>query len=386
MAGITNRGLRNTFNPSTGRVTSSGANSPVNYGRVVDVIMDSTHPKWKDLGGTQSQYGVFYQKIDVNDNTLSDEDYNFAYCRQNSFRRIPVKNEIVSLETDFRADVTEDLEQRHSDRVYWNDIVPLWNSTHLNAYPDIKKDGNGPADTGKNFKETDTVKPLQLCDGDISLEGRHGNTIRLGGTKRDDSPISKPDVNGKPYIIVRAGQVESSADAVFEDIDKDGASMYFVSDHKVPLTQANDKRAAWKNNKGPKKAKDYKGVQIVANANRIFLNARENDIELSAKEEIGLNGKLISLDGKDYVAFDADKIYLGTGAFQEIDPVLLGTKTTNWLANLCSSLIALHTVMSKTVSPAQLPSLAAAAEVCKAQITGYKSNLPNLKSKKSFVE
>lgn len=385
MSGIVPSGFKSNIRSFIG--TQGGTqNSPRKYGRVVDIIMDETHPQWKALGGTQAQYGIFFQELNLVDTVVPDPERNFAFCKQNSFRRLPIKNEIVSIQSDFRADTTEDYGRTHKERFYWTEIIPVWNSTHLNTYPDLERDGSEPADTGLTFVEVDTVKPLQLCEGDVSIEGRHGNTIRLGGTTRKDSPISKKDVNGKPYIVVRTGQAESDKDTVFEDIDKDATSLYMVSDHKVPLTQANTKRKAWRNDKGPQEAKDYKGKQLLVNTDRVFINAREHDIELSSKGETGINAKQVSIDGKDYVAIDADKIYVGTGAFHEMDPLLLGTKTTDWLSNLCTSLDNLLTVMGTTVSPAQLASMAAAAMSCKAQVNAYKATLSSLKSKKSFVE
>lgn len=374
---------------SSNRVGSASDIQADQYGRVIDIIMDSSHPKWKELGGSQALYGVFYQHLYKNNEVKdSNEDLNFAYCRQSSVRKLPIKNEIVSLVSDVRSDTTDEYGGIKSERLYWDEIIPVWNSPHLNAYPDVVRDGNGPVDTGKNFKETGKIKPLQLCDGDVSIEGRHGNTIRLGGTQGKGSPVSKNDTNGEPYILVRVGQEGSAGDTVSEDIDKDKASIYILSDHKAPLTQANDKRKAWKGGKGPTKASDYQGAQIVANANRIFINAREDDIELSAKGEVGLNGKLVALDGKDYVAFDADKIYLGKSAFYEIDPVLLGQQTVMWLQTLCNNLNTLLTTMGTTVSESQLAGLAATAQAIKPTIMmlGSDAKLKTLQSKKSFVE
>lgn len=382
------RSARASVDTYTSTPVSEGSEA-VTYGRVLDVIMDSSHPKWKELGGSQALYGVFFQKLYSGDEVRSSEvGLNFAYCRQSTFRRAPLKNEIVSLVPDIRVDASEEYNKIKTERLYWGEIVPVWNSPHLNAYPDTVRDGNGPADTGKNFVESNKIRPLQLCDGDVTVEGRHGNTIRFGGTQGTGSSVATKDTNGSPYILARVGQVDTSEDTVSEDINKDRTSIYLLADHKVNLNQANSKRKAWLNGKGPVEAKDYKGSQIIANANRVFLNARENDIELSAKEEIGLNGKLVALDGKDYVAFDADKIYLGKSAFHEINPALLGDQVTSWLSQLCSVLNNLLTTMGSTVSPGQLPALAAAALASQVSIKalGSSSNLDGLKSKKAFVE
>ena len=43
--------------------TRTGGSSKPVYGRVVDVILDSTHPRYDSLGKSQALYGVFYQPI-----------------------------------------------------------------------------------------------------------------------------------------------------------------------------------------------------------------------------------------------------------------------------------------------------------------------------------
>ena len=77
------------------------------------------------------------------------------------------------------------------------------------------------------------------------------------------------------------------------------------SDHKFELTQANTKRDAWESE--PDEASTYKGNQVLINGGRLFFNAKEEGIFLSAVEGIGLNGKVVGIDGEDYVGLDAKK-------------------------------------------------------------------------------
>ena len=358
------------------------------YGRVLDVVMDSSHPQYNNLGKSQALYGVFYQKLyKNNDISRPDRDLNFAYCGHANIRKIPVKNEIVSLISDIRADTSEEYGKIKSERVYWKDIIPVWNSPHANLYPDTV---SAKTINSKYFVEQGDIRPLKMCEGDLAVEGRFGNTIRLGGTCSGDSPVAVPSANGKPYMILRVGQKGSitEEDTVYEDVNKDETSVYLLSSHKVDLKQANDKRKAWRGGKGPLKANVYVGSQLMANSDRIFLNARKNDIELSAKEEVGVNAKLVALDGEEYVAFDANKIYLGQAAFHEIEPVLLGQTSTDWMQQLCQTLATWIEAMSNTTQPMQLPAQAAvaAAILPTIQMLGSTSKLKTLHSKKSFVE
>lgn len=356
-------------------------------GRVIDVVLNDKHREWSRRGHSLSLYGVLYQNMFVgeNDDPKTNPSMGFAYCGDPNFRRIPIKNEIVTIVLRTSAEWSEELQTNANvTKAYWTGIVPVWNIPNVNPYPDTVK-YSGPADLGKDFKEDEKIMPLALGPGDMSLEGRYGNTIRLGGTKTDNSPIASADTSGKPYTIIRNGQGTSGEYFVKEDINKDGSSIYLTSDHKVPLTQARTKYDARKSSKSPEKSTEYKGAQIVMNSDRLWFNSKKYDIELTAKEALGISAKVVSLDGTEYVAFDASKIYLGTAAFSESQPVLLGKMSTNWLSNLCQILENLLQVMS-TVTPSTVSSLAGAAAAAMVPVTTLKQSLNTLLSKKVYTQ
>lgn len=356
-------------------------------GRVIDVVLNDKHREWSRRGHSLSLYGVLYQNMFVgeNDDPKTNPSMGFAYCGDPNFRRIPIKNEIVTIVLRTSAEWSEELQTNANvTKAYWTGIVPVWNVPNVNPYPDTVK-YSGPADLGKDFKEDEKIMPLALGPGDMSLEGRYGNTIRLGGTKTDNSPIAPADTSGKPYTIIRNGQGTSGEYFVKEDINKDSSSIYLTSDHKVPLVQAQTKYDARKNSKSPEKSTEYKGAQIVVNSDRLWFNSKKDDIEFTAKEALGISAKVVSLDGSEYVAFDASKLYLGTAAFSESQPVLLGKMSVNWLSNLCQILENLLQVMS-TVTPSTVSSLAGAAAAAIVPVTALKQSLNTLLSKKVYTQ
>ena len=371
--------------------TSYATQGPVdmdNYGRVVEVIFDPAHPKLKPdagLGGSEALYGLYFQPLFQSTEESDDHFTRFAYCGCQTIRQIPIKGEIVRLEEKLSTPGSE--EGLQSDgavyKTYWTEIVPLWNHPHLNLYPDIKNQPN--PDLGKYFKENADIKPLQLNPGDLSIEGRHGQTLRFGGTSTDLSPLAEKSSNGKPYIILRNGQANGSGDTNNEDIDKDDSSIYLVSDHKVPITEANRqfKGAV----KMPEVTKNYKGKQIVANSDRIVINAREDNLTLAAKKHASMNAQTTSIDGVDYVGVDAKKIYLGNAAQKEREPVLLGDTTTRHMQQFYTSLQEMLTPLANGPATTAWEALALVALQGINQIlTGRISDLPHLKSKKVFTE
>lgn len=367
---------------------SGGSNNTAggNFGRVVEVILDAFHPRYDEFNRTQSLNGVIYREVNKPKIEDEEEDLKFAYCQNSTFKRIPVKGEIVEL-TDSPS------EDRDSDptatKTYWVGIASIWNHLHHNAYPDTNQSGESTNDFGEYFEEQDKVAPLQAFPGDDIFEGRHGQSIRFNGTKYDSNELIDDSNNGKPLTIISNGQKEpaNSLDPVVENIDEDPSSIYLTSDHSIPLTQANEKRDSW--NDEPVKADKYKGSQILLNAGRLYFNAKEESIFLSGTEAIGANAKTINLDGEDYAAIDAKKIYLGSVARKKEDePVLLGQTTTDLLEDILAQFETIVKGMATAppAPPAYVAKMVATSNSVLPQIPALKNRLPLLHSKKVFTE
>lgn len=373
---------------STGAGQSlKGNSSPAgasNFGRVIDVILDSSHPEYENKGKTQALNGIFYREIDLS--SIEDELQNlkFAYCGDRGLIRTPLKNEIVmlkSLPSEERADITT------NKKTYWLNVVPVWNHPHHNAYPDTIQ-FEGDPDLGEDFIEVDTVAPLQSFPGDVSLEGRHGNKIRLGGTKHSLNTFTDDSNNGVPYIIISNGEKSPSnaIDPIVEDINEDPSSIYMGADHTFELKQANEKRDAWNNE--PEKADQFKGNQVIINSGRLFFNAKEEGAYISSLENIGLNAKVVGIDADDYVGLDAKKLYLGTKAFEEKEPVMLGETSIAWLDDHLSQFETIVKGMATAppAPPAFVAKMIATSNAVLPIIPQLRNLLKELLSKKVYTE
>jgi len=196
--------------------------------------------------------------------------------------------------------------------------------------------------------------------------------------------------NGSPYIITRIGQTEDTEngfETVVEDINKDLGSIYMMSDHEVPIEPANDKRDSYEEE--PEKPDKYKGEQVVVNSNRLFLNAKEDSVLMSAGSSVGANAETINLDGEKMVSLDAKKIYLGVAALKnEDEPVLKGSTSTEWMEEHVSLFQILIEQMSKmpAAPAAAVAIMKAAAAMIKPQVGPLKKRLKTLHSKKVFTE
>ena len=311
--------------------------------RVVDIILDDTHEEWEKYGQMEALGAIKYRVIgeyqDESDPTLLD----VAYPISTNIKNFPLLNEIVLITSAPALD--RDGSNVNNTRPYYTTIVNIWNNPHVNPFPDTKQ---GLEDLGYNFEDKSNVGPLQPFQGDLIVEGRQGQTIRFTGVDHDKMFVKNNDQ--KAITIISNGKVGASPNAtVVENIDDDPASIYMVEDHIVELTQANEKRDAWDSE--PDKADTYQGSQVLINAGRLFFNAKEESILFSGTEAIGGNAKTINWDGEDYVAVDATKVYLGTEAFGEREPVLLGASTQAWMKKLVSELERLGEALA-AVTPA----------------------------------
>lgn len=300
--------------------------------RVVDIILNDTHEDWSTFGEIEAlgaiRFRVIGQQQDESDPALLD----IAYPMNSNFKNYPLLNEIVIITT--APSIEKDESIINHRRFFYNSIVNIWNNPHHNAFPDTYQNPGDP-DLGYNFEDKANVAPLQPAQGDVLIEGRQGQSVRFTGTDFEKKFVEVNDQ--KPITIISNGKAEADPSTpVVENIDDDPASIYLVEDHTVLLTQANDKRDAWDSE--PDTADSYQGSQVLINSGRLFFNAKEESVLFSAVDAVAGNANTISFDGQEYVALDATKVYLGTEAFGEREPVLLGATTQDWMRQLLSEL------------------------------------------------
>lgn len=352
-------------------------------GRVVYVILSLEDP---NCTSATMVNGVFYRDLKVAVDENSTDGLNFAYQSSTNMRTLPVEGELVSIVT--KAAAGKGGKPGISTR-YWTDIIPVNNHPHYNAAPDTKQE-NWQNNLEKNFKELADINPLQANPGDLLIEGRYGQSIRVGGGKGENNPIIDNSNEGKPIILIRNGQLETTNgnDIIREDINKDPNSLYFVADHKIPLQAANTKRDSYTT--VPTTSNQYKGNQVLLNGGRVFINAKEESVFISAKESVGINGKTVNIDAQEYFCIDADKIYLGKSAriSQVKEPAVLGVQLENWLNVLLDSLDTLSTALSTAaaVTGGPVTQLNSAGPSLKATVTSLRTQIKQFQSNKVYTE
>ena len=361
----------------------------VKLGRVYDIVLDESHPDYrfhKTIGAIR--YNVF------DDDTFEEDAKNLytAFPYDSTVRTLPLKGEIVEI-----IGGPKDEEERSDSeyKTYYGRVVSGWNAVNHNSLPKGDTDEKVETDLGEDIQEL-RINQLYPNSGDTLIDGRTGNSIRLGGYKGTKSLIADKSSDTKPYIIINNGRVNKPDTLlpVSEDINKDLSSIYIVSDHLVPLKQSRTKLTS--NVEKTVNADKYKGNQIILNSGRLVFNSKEEDILITSKESLTITSKDVNIDGEDYISLDAKKIYLGSNAMiadtqqGTPEPAVLGHQLDDFLSDLLNELDRLANTF-KGLTPSNLtPKMVSASLSLKARTKRLRTYLNDsgpsrIKSDKVFV-
>jgi hypothetical protein len=263
----------------------------------------------------------------------NDENFNTAIPLDIHVKSIPVPGEIVlivSAASNFAGNF-----RLNEGTYYYLNIVNIQSNINYNGVP---RSSTVPTSNAQSYQNTvlginssaiqstpsrdkktfelTNVNSLQLFEGDVVVEGRYGNSIRMGSTIKNSSDVSKQPtwVLGSPGdpIIVIANSSEQLSKKSFriEDINKDDSSIYLTSTQKLPLRVAGPQTLA--NIKFGPLLNNLSGKQIIVNSDRIVLNAKTNEVILSSAKGILVTSKDdIIIESSSEVTLNAPTINLG---------------------------------------------------------------------------
>ena len=236
--------------------------------RVQEVILngDTNPERYELLGGHDAVGIILYTKInEVLPTNGSTDRMSFAKPLFSSITQYPLVNEIVYL---VRGPSTS-YPNNNTIRNYYIPAIKIQNHPNQNILPDVvfSDKNNLPNDEieggatnleeeeftvnlGEYFTESEDVRPLRPYEGDTIIEGRYGNTIRLGATTPQNLAYPETHTSGKignrwsnggevgnPITIIRNGQMEDlggeSFEHILEDIDNDNSSIYLCSNQRL---------------------------------------------------------------------------------------------------------------------------------------------------------
>ena len=176
---------------------------------------------------------------------------------------------------------------------FYTQKLNLRNRTDTNSMPGLSRlqAGISADSTKENLPpiSNSNIKMLQVSEGDITLEGRFGNTIHFGSNikriKTEDGDKENTGIANSPNIIIRAGQgvLTEGNKPVQEDINLDSSSLWMTTNQVVPFKKSSEKAH------GKTVPQKYDGKQIIINSDRIVFNSKLNSIHAFSKNEISMS-------------------------------------------------------------------------------------------------
>ena len=215
----------------------------------------------------------------------------------------------------------------------------------LEKFPDLLDAFNLPLQIGAE-------QDLERKFTDMTLEGRHGNSIRIGSRREkpqimisnqtyggmesyaDGSNISLTSIGS---IKQNFGILTLACDSVD---DTNNPRKLFINHGNDPESQSEDIPAqnTFDYDYGdPSKPSwsDEKTNQIIMFSDRITFDAKRNDLTLSAYRNINLGaGKNFSLTNRGFSVIESNNIYIGKEAKDKAQPMVLGDELRTLLLDI----------------------------------------------------
>ena len=385
--------------------TVENLNLKVIPARVIDIVLDETHPKFSQYGGWSGIGTINFEEVNHIEKNANQNPIAKPFFPQ--FKSPPLINEIVLLinlpDKDMGGNDTSQI-------YYYLNSISLWNHPHHNAYPNVynyqKKpnkqknyqeiengvvnhisnktkplDLNGFNNTGGTFIEKSNIQPLIPFSGDNIIESRFGSSIRLGSTSKTNTLIrnnwSEYGNNGEPLIILKNGQPTSKDNAGFlptvENINEDPSSIYITSTQNIPISASSLNFTAISNSQTPTYPGSYSdNPQIIFNSTKdSILMSSPKVINLAAIGDIGIASR-------KSITLEAD--YINLGGANSSQPAIAGDTFLKQLKGLTTAIQSLASALNN--DPKVAPTTQFAGNILNEQVKIFNNSYDQFTSKK----
>jgi hypothetical protein len=313
-----NSGNRGTFNPLSpgGIPVTTIHQETINEALVIDVITNDSHPEYSKDG---YNIGAIKFRSLKGDMFRNENNLQWAYPIETNISEYPLLNEIVLIYSILnriyytrKVNVSSRITTHAIDGLN-EEMAPIETSeSRTNGFRKHSSEKQLPSKTsskfGKYFKELESNYRLRHDEGDIILEGRSGQSIRLGAAWVRNTLFNSTS-DQSPNILMRVGPDPNQTPGVGkfgliqENVNNDSTSLYLVSNQLIPLKYSTiDASNHLKSiSDAPKK---LEGAQVVINTDRIILNSKSDKIMGFAKNGIHwTTNKNFTVDSdQDYVS------------------------------------------------------------------------------------
>lgn len=194
-----------------------------------------------------------------------------------NLRHFPLLGEFVELH-NYSANntITE-------QTVYYSAPINTWNDPQHNS-------------TSPQSDVISYIRPLKLNQGDISFEGRYGNSVRFS----------------KLGTIINNGQYDTKTLDHVEEVVKGGSStIWMTRNHKFDF-KVDSYNYLSKEHTKPDAIGNFLGDQIVVESDRVNILSHSDDVIVYSRRSTEIYAeKILTLNSGAYTHINSDNIYLG---------------------------------------------------------------------------
>lgn len=270
------------FNPTFIQQVSSAVNTGLERGAFSYLIGRVTHvvqgpfligtniPDPNYTGPADLGVITFQLLTGIQDRSLTSSGNKVARPINSALKQYPVEGELILIFPGPSRQMNDDRERKD---FYYTTPFNLWGFANHNAFPDLgdysayvgdvrrtyqdstntnqaintSATGSLNMPLGPNFVEKNNIKALRQFTGDVTVEGRWGNSIRFGSTNNvplNQNPWSKNSTPGNPITILRNGQGRQENDLAWiptvENINRDPSSIYLTQGQEIVIDDINN--------------------------------------------------------------------------------------------------------------------------------------------------
>jgi hypothetical protein len=236
-----------------------------------------------------------YEYDKRNNFQITVKTYTDFYDRQelqvipfnNNIKQIPLVGEHVLLIKGLSA---ENNAETIYPKWYYLASFSLNSNVNANLLPGVAP-SNVPYTPKTSFAEQE-VSLLQAYEGDTLVEGRFGNSIRIGSTIKGGvysiQPSWSGNVSADPIIILSNGKSYKKDSYIVESIQDDKSSVYLTSTQKISISLGDT------SNKNPLSCylpgeTQFDKSQFIGTGDRVILKAKTDIAIIDSPKAIILN-------------------------------------------------------------------------------------------------
>lgn len=305
-------------------------------GEVLDVLLTYNDLKEKkpvlssaSISGQETEFkdiGMVKIRLLKSQNGLEEDSCSWYYPLESNIRQYPLKGEYVVcvnyLGMQFYTQTLNFISHINTNSVPGlSDVIDKPDPGIFSKMYSFIDSGEEPPreekeDTftlGEFFTRNRYIRQLKPYEGDITIQGRFGNTIRLGSNISDDEDLGttglqESEYGPSPSIKIRAGQLtdyyssEAGMDGddnsskigtfeekfselghgldayVVEDINADASSIYLTTNETVPLNPVTKTMGARVHHAHLEYPPTFDGKQIILNSDKIVFNTKQGGL------------------------------------------------------------------------------------------------------------